>query len=190
MKKLLSVLMVLAIIFAFAGCSQKDEEAANTNESTISSQQSGEDEESTADTEETEKATEENGTTKKAETTKASNNNTTAKTTTEKETTTKRKIKLNVKFPYNNGVETAVKIEYRQAGDKKYKELVKDEKITLDKAFTKSYDIKENLIGDVDIKITLDGVELLENDFVVSGRDSEITIELICGTEMLEGGFD
>ena len=60
----------------------------------------------------------------------------------------------------------------------------------LDKIKTQSYDIKENLTGDVDIRVTLNGVELLETDFVVKATEKESTIALVTGTEMLEGGFD
>lgn len=190
MKKIMALLSALVIVFSFAGCTQKTEEETTSelvsetqdnHESTANSN----DETTQADNNQNNSSDETNAGTTKAVTSQK-------QTTTQKdETTTKRKIKLNVKLPYYNGLKTNIKIEYKLSKDKKYKELTDDdEQVVLDKAKTQTYSIKDNLAGDVDIRITIDGVELLKNDFVVSGRDSESTIELVTGTEMLEGGFD
>jgi cytoskeletal protein RodZ len=209
MKKVLSVLMVLAILLAFAGCSSKtDEEVANTDTSSTVEQGDGEDTSATVGEDESKNenassTSNANQTTSKSESTTASANTTatTQKATTKKqtttttkkdETTTKRKIKLTVEYPYHNAEKTKVTIEYKLSkdSDKKYKTLVEDEEITLDKLQTKTYEIKDQLVGDVDIRITLDGVELLENKFVISGKDSESKIQLAAGVEMLDGGMD
>ncbi len=192
MKKLLSVLLALIIVFAFAGCSSDDEaETSASDESTSLSEESedtGDDAGDEADT----SSTSQNDTTEAtaAGTTAAKTTAKSETSTTEKETTTKRKIKLNVKFPYYSGKTTTLKIEYKQSSDKSYKVLVEDEEITLDKTFTNSYNITEKLIGDVDVRITLDGIELYKSNFVVSGTQSESTIELATGVEQLDGGFD
>jgi cytoskeletal protein RodZ len=211
MKKVLSVLMVLAILFAFAGCSSKtDEEVANTDTSSTVEQGDSENTSATVGENESEDENENasstssaNQTTNKSENTTASGNSTattqkattknqTTTTTKKDETTTKRKIKLTVEYPYHNAEKTKVTIEYKLSkdSDKKYKVLVEDEEITLDKLQTKTYEIKDQLVGDVDIRITLDGVELLENEFVISGKDSETKIQLAAGVEMLDGGMD
>lgn len=189
MKKLIALLSVLVIVLSFAGCAQKNEEETTTADASVaeSSTSSVQDNTTEAVSEDVNEDSTAAGTT--LATTKPATTH--KQTTTQKnETTTKRKIRLNVKFPYYSSYKTVIKIEYKESKDKKYKELISDEEIVLDKAKTQSYDIKENLIGDVDVRVTIDGVELLKNDFVVSGRDSESTIELVSGTEMLDGGFD
>lgn len=192
MKKLLSVLLALIIVFAFAGCSSDDEAETSASDESTSLSEGNEDTGDDADDESDTSSTSQNDTTEAtaAGTTVAKTTAKSETSTTEKETTTKRKIKLNVKFPYYSGKTTTLKIEYKQSSDKSYKVLVEDEKITLDKTFTNSYNITEKLIGDVDVRITLDGIELYKSNFVVSGTQSESTIELATGVEQLDGGFD
>lgn len=191
MKKIIALLAVLVIIFSFAGCSAKDDEET-TSDTVLSTAENENPQESTsADSSDTNENNQNNssdkttipGTTEA----KTSEKNTEA---AKNEPATKRKIKLNVKTPYYNSYKTNIKIEYKLSKDKKYKVLAENEQIVLDKAKSQSYDIDENLTGDVDIRITLDGVELLENDFVVKANEREITISLVTGQEMLEGGFD
>lgn len=189
MKKILALLAAFVIVFSFAGCSQKDEE--ETSVADVSSA-----EESVSNVQESTTAADNNADTDSADaadTTLATAKATTTQKPTEskkEEPATKRKIKLNVKLPAYNGYKTNITIEYKEAKDKKYKQLVEDEQVVLDKIKTQSYDIKENLTGDVDIRVNLNGVELLETDFVVKANEKESTIALVTGTEMLEGGFD
>lgn len=189
MKKFLALLAAFVIVFSFAGCSQKDEE--ETSAADVSSAEA-----SVSNAQESTTAAENNADTDSGDaagTTLATTKATTTQKPTEskkEEPATKRKIKLNVKLPAYNGYKTNITIEYKEAEDKKYKQLVEDEQVILDKIKTQSYDIKENLTGDVDIRVTLNGVELLETDFVVKSNEKESTIALVTGTEMLEGGFD
>lgn len=199
MKKFISVLLACAIVLAFAGCSQKDDSVDESNEPTVNQSEgenatseplSAEDDTKKTqegDTKQTDSKTSQNATEKPTEKT------TKAATSKKEETTVKRKIKLNVQFPYYNSQETTVKIEYKAAGDKKYTSLFDDDeevKVTLDQVKTQSFEIDKKIAGDVDVKITLDGVELLKNHFVISGKDSQATIELISGMEMIDGGMD
>lgn len=203
MKKITAVLMALVIVLAFAGCSNKNggdeltvdeipsdvisEQATNESGEPVTEADTSANNEGTATTAEKEKTTaskntqSDNKTTKKPTTTKP--------TTTKPTTTTKRKISFTVEYPYYNAMKTTVLIEYKEQGDKKYKELVKDEEITLDRRQKVTYEIDENLIGDVDVRVTINGVVLLENDFVISGTESQKFISLAAGTEMHDGGL-
>lgn len=212
MKKFLAILMVLVIIFAFAGCSDKADVNNDGTSSDTSDISAVDGADSPSDVSESGKqgdaqsqsaqnggaaSSDKNGNNSGSQnnsnntTIKNASNNTTKKEDeTKAETTTKRKIKLTVEYPSYNSVKTTVKIEYKEAKDKKYKELVEEEDITLDQIQKRSYDIKDKLIGDVDVRITLDGVVCLENDFVIKGTESEKTISLVTGTEVHNVGFD
>lgn len=118
---------------------------------------------------------------------------TTKKAVNNKQEETSRKIRLAVTFPYYDGKETAVKIEYKLAlqSNNKYKTLnIKDNKIVLDSKKEQVYTIDESLKGDVNIRITLDGIELHQNDFVVKGSESQAKISLYSGMEKMDGGMD
>lgn len=118
---------------------------------------------------------------------------TTKKAANNKQEETSRKIRLAVTFPYYDGKETAVKIEYKLASqsNNKYKTLnIKDNKIVLDSKKEQVYTIDESLKGDVNIRITLDGIELHQNDFVVKGSESQAKISLYSGMEKMDGGMD
>lgn len=192
MKKIMALLAALVIVFSFAGCTQNSEE--ETTSDMVSETQENSENTTSRNDESTQAADNNQGGTSSETTKAATTKTTTAQKPTEakkEEPATKRKIKLNVKLPYYNGLKTNIKIEYKLSKDKKYKELTEDnEQVVLDKMKTQSYDIKENLTGDVDVRVTLDGVELLETNFVVKANERESTIELVTGNEMLEGGFD
>lgn len=207
MKKIISVLLALVLLFSFAACSaDKEPETSTPAASDTSSTSDKSSEESTDKQDNTENTTKkadstQNGTTKAAEKTTAKKDKETTKkpSTTKEETTVKREIKLNIIYPYYNATKTKVNIEYKGAKDKAYtsifekkekgKTVIDKPEITLDGIKTLSYEIDKKIAGDVDIRVTLDDVELLENNFKISGKDSEITIELVSGTEMLVDDF-
>lgn len=208
MKKIIAVLLAAVMVFALSACSSK--EYTDTVVTIPVTDENGEqvtDENGNAVTEVVTEATSKNG---KESTTAGGKTNTTAengktttkgnsgekttakKTTTKPEKTTKRKIKFTVIYPYYESKKTSVKIEYKLSkdDDKKYKGLVK-ENITLGTADQKrEYEIKDNLTGDVDIRITIEGIDLLQSKFVIKGTESETTIKLYTGVERLDGGMD
>ena len=212
MKKIIAFLLAAVMVFALSACSSK--EYTDTVVTIPVTDENGEqvtDESGNAVTEVSTEATSENGkqsttaggknnaTEKKRTTTakpgsaeKTTAKKTTATNTTKPEKTTKRKIKFSVIYPYYQERQTTVKIEYKLSkdDDKKYKELAK-ENITLNIADQKKeYEIKDNLVGDVDIRITIDGVDLLQNRFVIKGTEREQTFTLYAGVERLDGGLD
>ncbi|MGN0536161.1 MAG: hypothetical protein ACI4IR_09205 [Eubacterium sp.] len=211
MKKLIAIILAAVMVFALSACSSK--EYTDTVVTIPVTDENGEqvtDENGNAVTEVVTEATSEN---EKKSTTAGGKTNTTAEngktttkgnsgekttakktttTTTKPEKTTKRKIKFAVVYPYYESKNTSVKIEYKLSkdDDKKYKELVKED-ITLDTADQKrEYEIKDNLTGDVDIRITVEGIDLLQSKFVIKGTESETTINLYTGVERLDGGMD
>lgn len=213
MKKIISIILVAVIIFSFSACSSKEyKDTVVTIPVTDENGEQVTDESGNAVTEVSTEATSENGkqsttaggknnTTGKKETTTAKSGSaekttakktTTTTTTTKPEKTTKRKIKFTVIYPYYQERQTTVKVEYKLSkdNDKKYKELAKED-ITLNIADQKKeYEIKDNLVGDVDIRITIDGVDLLQNKFVIKGTEKEQTFTLYAGVERLDGGID
>ena len=210
MKKIISILLALVLLFSFAACSADKEPEASTPAASDASSTSDKSSEENTDEQDNKDNTEKD-TTKKADstgstaraaekTTAKKDKETTKKpSTTKEETTVKREIKLNIIYPYYNSTTTKVNIEYKGSKDKEYtsifekkekgKTIIDKPEITLNDRKTVSYDIDKKIAGDVDIRITLDDVELLENNFKISGRDSEITIELVSGTEMLVDDF-
>ena len=215
MKKVLSVITALVIIFTFAACSNETAQENETSSKPTVTNDAGEitvgdDNSSTSapdnnDSKDTTDANVQNGTTKADTTKKGETTSKGSKPTTEP-TTVERKIKLNVTYPiHSNPDKTTVNIEYKKPKDKKFKSLfekkVKNSKgkeetviekpeITLNKMQTISYTIDEELAGDIVLRFTLDGVKLFEDEFTINGRDSEISIELIANTEILDGGWD
>ncbi len=213
MKKIISILLALVILFSFAACSAGKEPettkpaASDSSDASVGNEDSKKDTSKQDSKDNTEKSSTkkaestEKGTTKAAEKTTAKKDEKTTKkpSTTKEETTVKREIKLNVIYPYYNSTKTKVNIEYKGPKDKKYtsifekkekgKKIVDKPDITLDGRKTLSYEIDKKIAGDVDIRVTLDDVELLENNFKISGKDSEITIELVSGTEILVDDF-
>ena len=186
MKKLLAVLMILATFLSFAACSSKTDDADVPSSTTIAEGESNTSAAADETTTEAEKTTGDDKTTNAATSAPTTKK---AKTTTTEAQTTKRRIKLTVVYP-SAIVGQKVTITYKQKNenDKKYRELVKDELIDSDQ---KSYELKDELIGDVDVHITVTGpTPLLRNYFVVSGRTADSRIELITSSEQLEGGFD
>lgn len=116
----------------------------------------------------------------------------------EKETTTKkpekvtsRKISFTVNYPYYQGKKTKVKLEYKLSkdSDKKY-QLIKEEELVMDKAVERKYQIDKKLKGDVDIRITINGVTLVENVFTIAENESTAIIDIETGIEKMDGGFD
>lgn len=212
MKKIIAFLLATVMVFALSACSSKEyTDTAVTIPVTDENGEQVTDESGNAVTEiSTEAASEnekqsttaggKNNTTEKKGTTtakpgsaeKTTAKKTTATNTTKPEKTTKRKIKFSVIYPYYQERQTTVKIEYKLSkdNDKKYKELAKED-ITLNIADQKKeYEIKDNLVGDVDIRITIDGVDLLQNRFVIKGTEREQTFTLYAGVERLDGGLD
>lgn len=210
MKKIISIMLALVLLFSFAACSADKEPETSTpaaSDTSSASDKSGEestdkqDNKDNTEKDTTKKTENTSSTAKAAEKTTAKKDKETTKkpSTTKEETTVKREIKLNVIYPYYNATKTKVNIEYKGPKDKEYtsifekkekgKTIIDKPEITLDGMKTLSYEIDKKIAGDVDIRITLDDVELLENNFKISGKDSEITIELVSGTEMLVDDF-
>lgn len=212
MKKIIAFLLAVVMVFALSACSSKeytdkvvtipvtDENGEQVTDESgnavteLSTEAASENEKQNTTAGGKNNTTEKKGTTTakpgSAEKTTAKKN--TATTTTKPEKTTKRKIKFSVIYPYYQERQTTVKIEYKLSkdDDKKYKELAK-ENITLNIADQKKeYEIKDNLVGDVDIRITIDGVDLLQNRFVIKGTEREQTFTLYAGVERLDGGLD
>ncbi len=102
----------------------------------------------------------------------------------------KRNIHLIVNVPTYTPVDTKLTIQYRVEGDKKFKELTKED-VKLGDAFTKEYDIK-SIKGAVEFIITIDGVDITNNKFTVESSDKDQTheITLVTGIEVMEGGWD
>lgn len=125
-------------------------------------------------------------------------NNTTVKPTAQTTTkpteaptkSKKRDIHLTVNVPTYTPLDTKLTVQYRVEGDKKFKELAKED-VTLGTAFTKEYDIK-NVKGAVEFIITIDNVGVTNNKFTLEASDKDQTheITLVTGIEVMEGGMD
>ncbi|MGN0521153.1 MAG: hypothetical protein ACI4IQ_00800 [Eubacterium sp.] len=152
--------------------------------------------EKATDTKTTQNNTTENktSTTQKQTTNKAT---TKAQTTTEKETTTqtttkskRREIKVNVKLPFYNNIESEITVSYRVVGDKNYKEL-DSETVVLDGTTVKTYSLGK-LKGDVEVIVKLSGVDITGNTITVpaSDEDQEVEITPATGIEVMNGVDD
>ncbi|MDE5973263.1 MAG: hypothetical protein K2G73_01185 [Eubacterium sp.] len=116
--------------------------------------------------------------------------NSTTKPTEAPTKSKKRDIHLVVNVPTYTPLDTEMVIQYRVEGEKKFKELTKED-VKLGTAFTKEYDIK-NVKGAVEFIITIDGVGITNNKFTVeaSDRDQTHEITLVTGIEVMDGGMD
>lgn len=215
MKKLLSILMVLVIMFAFASCSSKeytdtpvteivtDENGEpvtdeNGNPVTVVAESTtGEDASATSSGQDTTAPSGSGSSTTAATTAKA---NTPAKTTAKKTTTTttekptksqKRDIKVIVELPFYNEKETDITVSYRVDGDKKYKDLEPKKNVKLDKTGKQETFTIPNVKGDVDISVSFSGTvgaNISKNTATAkaSDKDQTVTIRPATGIEVME----
>lgn len=102
----------------------------------------------------------------------------------------KRDIHLTVNVPTYTPLDTKLTVQYRVEGDKKFKELAKED-VTLGTAFTKEYDIK-NVKGAVEFIITIDNVGVTNNKFTLEASDKDQTheITLVTGIEVIDVEMD
>ncbi|MCM1115346.1 MAG: hypothetical protein NC397_07615 [Clostridium sp.] len=219
MKKLLAVLMAVVIVMAFAGCSSKQYEdtevtvpVTDENGEAVTDKNGAAVTEVSKETEDDDKSEDNAASEKQSSSSNNSNGNkadssakekTSAKksgtssaakpkTTEKKETTTakpvKRNVDLTVVVPYfNQAKDTKITVKYRTDG-KKYEELVSED-ITLGSEQTKKYKIKK-IKGDIDVIVTIDGVDVTYNTLKIMSYENNGTIKLVTGIEMLDGGWD
>lgn len=212
MKKVISISMVIAILFAFTACSSKEYVDIPV---TDKDGQAVTDENGEAVTERVLKAdttasSKDESTSKGSNTTtaKAGNKNTTTKkTTTKKQTTTKptttvkaekRDVKVTVYIPTFSDVKTEEELEteltlyYREKGEKKWKKAETKKDITLkynkdDSQKTEEFKIK-GLKGDFEFKADFKGVEGIKNNTAELAADKkECKITPTTGIENIVG---
>lgn len=179
--------MIVAMLFSFAACSSKTTDDTDTSTTLAEGETTavaGDNNETEAQGDDSNASVSQQGGLQATTTTKPA-----ATTTTKEETTTKRSIVLTVKYPYSvYGQKVTITYKQKNEKDDKYRELIKDELINIDQG---TYEIKEELIGDVDIHVTITGgIPLMRNYFVVSGKDANSTIEIVTSSEQMDGGMD
>lgn len=210
MKKLLSILMVLVIMFAFASCSSKeytdtpvteivtDENGEpvtdeNGNPVTVVAESTtGEDASATSSGQDTTAPSDSGSSTTAATTAKA---NTPAKTTAKKTTTTttekptkpqKRDIDVVVVLPLYKSEKTDITISYKEEGSKKTEKLKTKKDVVLDTAGKKETFTIENVKGDVEVTVSFSGAagtNLSQNTATVKSGDKTVTISPVTGIE-------